>query len=131
MKAIWDNLRQILDTMDIPEDKKGDLNWLSYHIRDKNAEHPELGVAIHFIETLNVLNGYKMDSVGELANKYNDLLSNKEKLEAERNKAVEKEKLAHEYLGRCFSQYQQTCEAYNNLKKKNGNSTTTGQGGPA
>ena len=51
-----DKLREILDTMDIPEERKTDLKWLRRNIWVRNQWHPQFIEAIDLIDNLLEVN---------------------------------------------------------------------------
>ena len=61
MKAIENNLKAALDTMDVPEGRKeptiANLRWLQRNLFIRNQNHRELPFAIHMIATLLTLMG--------------------------------------------------------------------------
>jgi hypothetical protein len=61
MKAIEKNLREILDKMDVPVQRKEltvhNLHWLSRNLAIRNRHNGEFPSAVHFISTLLVMHG--------------------------------------------------------------------------
>jgi hypothetical protein len=61
MEAIEKNLREILDTMDVPQSRKElnahNLRWLGRNLAIRNRNHNEFPSAVHFIQTLLVMMG--------------------------------------------------------------------------
>lgn len=43
--APFDRLQEILETMDVPELRKGDMKWLVRNLPIRNSEHPDLDEA--------------------------------------------------------------------------------------
>jgi hypothetical protein len=43
-------LNKILDTMDIPENRKNDLNWLRRNLGVRNSSHPDFNKAVVLIK---------------------------------------------------------------------------------
>lgn len=48
----FDRLQEILGMMDIPEQKKTDLKWLSRNIQVKNGQHPQFREACDLLRKL-------------------------------------------------------------------------------
>lgn len=46
------SLREILDTMDVPENHKADFNWLLRNLCFRNSKHPEYETAIALIKQM-------------------------------------------------------------------------------
>jgi hypothetical protein len=49
----FDRLQQILETMDVPEMRKGDVRWLMRNIQIRNSAHPEIDEAMKLLKKLN------------------------------------------------------------------------------
>lgn len=48
----FDKLVVITSTMDVPENKKGDVRWLSRNLGVRNSEHPQFREAMSLVRQL-------------------------------------------------------------------------------
>lgn len=51
-KELWDELKVILDTMDIPALRRNDILWMSRNLQFKNKEHADFDQAMLLIRLL-------------------------------------------------------------------------------
>lgn len=57
MLAVAMRLQEILDTMEIPKERKTDIKWLRRNIRINNSNHPDIDEAVEIMKKWGEWNG--------------------------------------------------------------------------